>query len=146
VIGDLAQRFIALYAQLDNNSMEGLDAVYTEDVVFVDPFRRSNGLLALQRYLRALYENVESVRFVCEQPALCAAEAYIRWNMFVIHPRLNSGREIVVPGISFIRGEAKVFYHQDFYDAGALIYEQLPLLGSGIRLVKRRMHGADEFI
>jgi hypothetical protein len=141
---DLAQRFIALYAQLDRDCIERLDDIYTEDIVFVDPFHCIEGVLALQHYMRGLYQSITSIRFVCQAPALCGTEAYIRWNLLVVHPHLNGGREIAVPGVSFIRGEAKIFYHEDFYDAGALFYEHVPVLGAGVRFLKRRMQGADQ--
>ncbi|HSB97363.1 MAG TPA: hypothetical protein VLC91_12985 [Spongiibacteraceae bacterium] len=73
-----------------------------------------------------------------------AAETYIRWQLFFSSPQLNSGREIVIPGVSFIRGEEKIFYHEDFYDAGALLYEHVPLLGAAVRLLKRRMQQAGD--
>jgi hypothetical protein len=140
----LAQRFIALYARMDSASIAQLDSIYTDDVVFVDPFHKIDGLIALQNYLRVQYQAVNSARFECQEPALCAGDAYIRWQLFFSHPQLHSGREIVVPGISFIRGENKIFYHEDFYDAGALLYEHVPLLGAGVRFLKRRMQHAGE--
>ncbi|WHI49643.1 hypothetical protein P3339_14310 [Microbulbifer sp. MLAF003] len=38
-----------------------------------------------------------------------------------------------------VRFSDKVFYHEDFYDMGAMVYEQVPLLGSLIRKIKSRL-------
>lgn len=141
---ELAQRFIALYGQLDRDCIERLGEIYTEDVVFVDPFHRIEGLLVLQQYMRGLYQDIASIRFACHAPSLGATEAYIRWTLSMVHPRLAGGREIAVPGVSFLRGDGKIFYHEDFYDAGALLYEHVPILGTGVRFLKRRMQGTDE--
>ena len=32
--------------------------------------------------------------------------------------------------------EGRVLHHRDYFDAGELLYENLPLLGSAIRLVR----------
>jgi hypothetical protein len=141
---DLAQRFISLYARLDRNSIAEVDALYAADVVFVDPFHRIAGLATLKNYLHGQYSAINGARFECQEPTLGAAEAYIRWLLFFSHPQLNSGREIVIPGVSFIRGEEKIFYHEDFYDAGALLYEHVPLLGAVVRFLKRRMQQTGE--
>jgi SnoaL-like protein len=140
----LARRFIALYANMDSDSIAQLDSIYAEDVVFADPFHKIDGLIALQNYLRGQYRAVNSARFECQPPAICGSDAYIRWQLLFSHPHLQSGREIAVPGISFIRGAARISYHEDFYDAGALLYEHIPLLGSGVRFLKRRMQHTGE--
>lgn len=36
-------------------------------------------------------------------------------------------------------GEGRVAYHQDYWDSGANLFEKIPVLGSGIRAVKRRL-------
>lgn len=146
MIDELARRFIATYAQLNSDSMGLLADLYAEAIAFEDPFRRIDGLPALEVYLRDLYSNATGVRFECSEPALQADAAYIRWRLFFAHPRLNSGREIVVPGVSFIRGVDKVVEQQDYYDAAALLYEHLPLLGSAIRFIRHRMQPRDEHV
>ena len=55
------------------------------------------------------------------------------------HPRLNAGAAVTVPGSTLIRFRDKVFYHRDYFDAGAMVYEQLPLIGMLIRAIKGRV-------
>jgi hypothetical protein len=33
----------------------------------------------------------------------------------------------------------KVRYHRDYFDLGAMLYEHLPLLGSLVKTIKRRL-------
>jgi hypothetical protein len=70
-----------------------------------------------------------------------AEEGYVQWQMNFSHPRLKGGKTIVVDGASYLRfNEAgKVSYHRDYFDLGAMLYEQLPLLGRIIVAVKRRL-------
>ncbi|MCT7655735.1 hypothetical protein MBH78_16005 [Oceanimonas sp. NS1] len=55
-------------------------------------------------------------------------------------PRLNGGRPVTVPGVSHLCFADSIYYHRDFFDLGAMLYEQLPLLGKGIRALKRRLN------
>lgn len=136
---DLVQRFVAVYTYLDKSAMAALTTIYSDEVVFIDPFRRIEGLVQLTNYLQSLSASSSAPRFQCREPALCGDEAYIRWQLFFSHPRLNGGREISVSGVSCIRGTKKLTYHEDFYDGGALLYEHVPLIGAAVRFLKRRM-------
>jgi hypothetical protein len=44
-----------------------------------------------------------------------------------------------VAGCTHLKWHDTVFYHRDFFDAGAMLYEQLPVFGSIIAWLKRRM-------
>ena len=55
------------------------------------------------------------------------------------HPRLARGAPIRVEGCSYLQWRDKVHLHRDYFDAGALLYEHLPLLGGTIGWLKRRL-------
>lgn len=57
------------------------------------------------------------------------------------HPRLNGGELISLEGCSLLRwnGAGKVVRHRDYFDAGALLYQHVPLLGAAIRWLQRRL-------
>ncbi len=59
--------------------------------------------------------------------------------MLLKHPRLNGGALVTVPGSTHLRFRDKVVYHRDYFDAGAMLYEQLPLIGMVIRIIKGRI-------
>jgi len=62
------------------------------------------------------------------------------WTMFLEHPRLNDGEVIRVEGASYLKTRnGKIYYHRDYFDLGALIYEQIPFLGKFITRIKQRM-------
>ena len=66
-------------------------------------------------------------------------EGYLRWTMSYRHPRLKKGELIRVEGCSYLLWNGKVHQHRDYFDAGALLYENLPLMGSAIRWLKGRL-------
>lgn len=41
--------------------------------------------------------------------------------------------------ITQIRFSDRIFYHEDFYDVGAMIYQHVPVLGRIIRFINQRI-------
>jgi hypothetical protein len=135
----VVERFKQIYGGLTIRSLGLLDELYSDDVEFQDPFHRIAGLPALRQYLAALYAQVEACSFKFEEGVTQGNESVLMWTMFLKHPRLNGGLVVAVPGSTHIRFRDKVSYHRDYFDAGAMLYEQLPLIGSVIRIIKRRV-------
>ena len=51
------------------------------------------------------------------------------WTMFLNHPKLR-GETVRVEGASYLRTRnGKVYYHRDYFDLGAMLYEN-PATGS----------------
>ncbi|HRC43713.1 MAG TPA: nuclear transport factor 2 family protein [Nitrospira sp.] len=135
----VVERFTQTYGQLSARSLGLLSDLYSDDIEFQDPFHRIAGLPALRQYLAALYAHVESCSFKFEEGVTQGNESVLMWSMFLKHPRLNGGAVVTVPGSTHIRFRDKVSYHRDYFDAGAMLYEQLPLIGRVIRIIKRRV-------
>ena len=124
-----------------NPDMELLPRLYTEDVEFRDPVHTLNGRLALRRYLSRLYANCNSVRFEYTDEHVSEHSASIAWLMRLSHPRLARGREIEVRGLTLIRFSDRIFYQEDFYDLGSMLYRHIPVLGRIIRYINGRLTG-----
>lgn len=135
----VVDRFTETYQQLNAQSMGLLKDLYGPDVLFQDPFRRITGLPALTEYFAELYRHVKSVSFRFEETVVQGNSAMLVWTMALAHPRLNHGALITVPGASHIRFQDKVTYHRDYFDGGAMLYEQLPVIGMIVRTIKERM-------
>lgn len=139
-MSDFLQRFAADFAALDRHNLNRLGELYSADVLFRDPLHEVRGLVELHRYFAELYANVRELRFDfhgCDQ--VREGEGYLRWALSYRHPRLAGGLPIRVEGCSHLLWRDKVHQHRDYFDAGALLYEQLPVLGSSIRWLKRRL-------
>lgn len=134
-------RFVALYQQLDRQQLHRLSEVYADEVIFIDPAHRIEGLAALSDYFAALYQRLAYCRFVitCQQQQ--GRQAWLGWTMTFSHPRLRSGNPVTVEGATRLEldEEGKVCLHRDYFDLGAMLYEQLPLLGSLVRTIKGRL-------
>ena len=134
-------RFIALYQQLNLQQLHRLPEVYADEVIFIDPAHRIEGLTALGDYFAALYQRLAYCRFEIISQQHEGAQAWLSWVMTFSHPRLAAGQPIRVEGATRLEfdAEGKVRVHRDYFDLGAMLYEQLPLLGPLVRLIKGRL-------
>ena len=135
----VVEQFKETYGGLDAQSLGLLAELYTDDVLFQDPFRRLEGLGALTRYFAELYAHVEACAFTFDAEVVQSQQAVLLWTMSLRHPRLNGGQPVVVPGSTHVRFRHKIHFHRDYFDAGAMLYEHLPLIGMIVRFVKERV-------
>ncbi|MGY8811289.1 MAG: nuclear transport factor 2 family protein [Pseudomonadales bacterium] len=136
-----AEQFAEGFAALNKHNLERLAELYDPQIHFTDPLHDVHGLEALRAYCENLYANVSELQFEFLQcSGIDNEQALLRWNMRYRHPRLAGGESICVPGCSVISfRDGKVYRHVDYYDAGALLYEHIPLLGQVIAWLKRRL-------
>ncbi|MGY3875949.1 nuclear transport factor 2 family protein [Aeromonas enteropelogenes] len=134
-------RFVALYQQLDRQQLHRLSEVYADEVIFIDPAHRIEGLAALSDYFAALYQRLAYCRFVITSQQQQGRQAWLGWTMTFSHPRLRGGKPVTVEGATRLEfdEQGKVCLHRDYFDLGAMLYEQLPLLGSLVRTIKGRL-------
>jgi len=141
-MSDFLHDFARRFADLDAGNLHRLGELYADEVHFTDPLHEVIGLKALQDYFAALYANVEQLDFeFIGFDHVRDGEGYLRWVMSYRHPNLKRGQLISLEGCSLLRwnAEGKVERHRDFFDAGALLYEHVPLLGMLIRWLQRRL-------
>lgn len=140
---DTLEAFCVAFNKLDTSCTKILYRLYTDDVIFIDPFHRIEGIHALEAHFSKLYENVTECRFTFHDQLAQGDNAYVTWTMHMRHPRLASGRTVAVEGCSQLafstKAPQRVCYHRDYFDAGAMLYEQLPGLGSIVRWLKQRV-------
>ncbi|ELM3717136.1 nuclear transport factor 2 family protein [Aeromonas hydrophila] len=134
-------RFVALYQQLSRDELHRLPEVYANEVVFTDPAHRIEGLAALTDYFAVLYQRLAYSRFVITSQQLQGRQAWLGWTMTFSHPRLRGGAPVTVEGATRLEFDeaGKVCLHRDYFDLGAMLYEQLPLIGPLVRTIKGRL-------
>ena len=131
--------FMTIYQKLSTDNLHLLADIYHQDIVFIDPMHQLVGFEQLKNYFNGLYQRLSHCEFKIEQVISQGSEAAIYWQMNYQHPHLNSGEMVSVQGSSHIKGAGdKVIYHRDYVDLGAMLYEQLPILGRVIHWLKIR--------
>ncbi|WP_249422250.1 nuclear transport factor 2 family protein [Marinomonas lutimaris] len=134
----LIERFKAFYLDVKHPKLDKIDDVYTEDVLFKDPVHELRGAENLHAYLSEMCVNVHSGRFEYLDQIVSDNTAYIKWNMHFKHPKLGN-KTITVRGISQVQFNERIYFHEDVYDLGQLIYEHVPLLGAVVKGLKKRL-------
>lgn len=143
----LIERLTRSYRNFNSELIQGLEYIYGADILFQDPFRKVKGLAQLTAYYEDMLQGLTECRFEYDQLLKSEScekkhnEVVLFWTMYLQHPKLAGAKTIVVPGNSHLKFSDKVFYHRDYYDAGAMIYEHVPLLGFGVRRIKKRLEG-----
>jgi hypothetical protein len=137
---DVLDRFERFYQELGHGSASHLADVYDEEIIFIDPVAEHEGLPALTGYFQNLMQNCRSCRFDMTIHRLRPSTAFVTWTMSFEHAHLRGGKPIVVDGVSQldIVGD-KIIRQRDYYDMGAMIYENVPVLGFVVTGLRRRM-------
>lgn len=133
--------FLEVYQQLNGNSLELLEKIYAEDIVFIDPAHEIQGLDKLTQYFSALYQNITSIDFTFTSRLSGDSVAYVQWDMRFSHPQLRKGEIIALPGMTYLQFNAngQVYHHRDYFDLGCMLYEHIPILGKVVTSIKRRL-------
>lgn len=137
--GYIADRVQVAYKCLDSEQLATLETLYTEDVHFEDPAHALQGRKTLMAYFASMFKNLDSCSFKFHQTLISDTDIFMSWTMFISHPKLRSGETIRVEGGSLLKTRnGKIFFHRDYFDMGAMLYENLPVLGLIVRKIKRQ--------
>ncbi len=132
------QQVIRFFEQIDVSNVSHLDQIYTPDAFFKDPFNEVQGIAAITRIFRHMFEQVDSPRFVVTNHVMQGDQAFLTWD-FLFRMKRFATDEQCIRGATHVRfaADGRVNFHRDYWDAAEELYEKLPLLGSLMRGLKR---------
>ncbi|MEO0605146.1 MAG: nuclear transport factor 2 family protein, partial [Myxococcota bacterium] len=123
-------RFRESFANFDPATPFPVEQVYAPDVTFEDPAHRIDGREALAAYFARLDRNLKAARFTFHHDVRGDSVAALSWTM-ELHLRVGPRRPVVVPGTTWVEHDAHLVTSQrDHFDLGAMLYEQVPVLGT----------------
>lgn len=134
------KQLVAFYQQLETSRLSMLADIYHPQIRLCDPIGEHQGLAVVEGYFAALLKNMRYCRFEVTLTREFDADALLLWRMEYAHPALQGGAHQTLEGSSYLQlRDGKVFFQRDYYDMGAMLYEKLPLLGTIVRRVKKRL-------
>lgn len=138
----MIERIQQLYNELgpDTVTRERLAQVYDEQVVFIDPMHRIEGLGQLEHYFVGLYRNLDDINFHYLSHWENDNEAMLRWEMTYAHPKVAGGRPITIPGVTYLQFDERIQMHQDYFDSNQMLFDHLPVIGSILGWLKSRLN------
>ena len=138
------ERFKDFLASLTESSIRQRTAeIYAPDAYLNDNLNEVRGAKAIEDHLVESLVGLSAIDVVFHDTACSNGDYYLRWTMSTTFRSLRGGAKVVTSGITHARfdSEGRVALHRDFWDAATGVYEHIPLLGAGIRAIKRRITG-----
>jgi len=139
-----AARFGELFGDLsEENVAAKVREVYAPEAWFNDTLATKEGLEAIESYLLRTARDTEEVRATIDDVAVSGSDCYVRWTMVIQTRNLAGGRPVTTVGMTQLRfdRQGRIVLHQDYWDPGAGIYQQLPVLGRAVRMVNGLITG-----
>jgi steroid delta-isomerase len=125
------------FESLSSETLATIDLVYAPDAHFVDPFNDVRGVLAIRTIYAHMFENLGEPRFLVTEVIEQDQRIFMGWQ-FRFQWR-DKSFEVQGATRFLIDNDGRISEHQDFWDPAQGIYEKLPILGSILRKLRRRM-------
>ena len=115
--------------------------VYAENAYLNDTLKTLTNRDQIKQHFVKTSKTMTSYSLEVEDISKSEQGYYLRWTMKFAAPKLASGEEIISIGMSHIifDNQGKVLLHQDFWDSSTGLFEHVPFVGGGIRMVKKRL-------
>jgi steroid Delta-isomerase len=138
------ERLETFYTDLTLASLSEIRDIYAPNAYFKDPFNEVTGIAPIEHIFAHMFTTVTRPRFEVIGRVLGSGEnsheAFLVW---LFHWKEAIGMPLPPPirGSSHIKFDVlgRVDYHRDYWDAAEELYETLPVLGSVLRFIKRKI-------
>ena len=119
---------------------ESYGIFFDENSSFEDPFQKVQGLDAIYKVFEHMYTTLEDPKFTVNEIVENESIAYLKWHFYFKLSKNEEEQSFV--GVSRVEFDrlGKVISHVDYWDAASNVYEKIPLLGSLLRMIKRKLH------
>lgn len=134
------QRIAEFFETLQSASVQRMDALYTTDAYFKDPFNEVRGLIEVQRIFSHMYVSLHEPHFVVTNTVTQGDQCFIVWDFKFCFKRFDTVTVQTVRGCSHLQlaSDGRIAFHRDYWDAAEELYEKLPYVGSLMRWLKKR--------
>jgi ketosteroid isomerase-like protein len=135
-----AARVVDFFETLSPASLARLDAFYTPDAYFKDPFNEVRGLAAVRGIFSHMYDALEQPRFVVTGRIVDGDQCFLTWTFEFRFKNFDRATLQTVRGGSHLKftADGLIDFHRDYWDAAEELYEKLPVVGGLMRWLKKR--------
>lgn len=136
------ERYAELFESVSKADIPRLDQYFAANARFKDPFNDVRGLDDIRHVFTRMFDTCLAVDFTVKDRFMADDVGCLVWH-FRFTPDIAGFRDKTwtIDGASRIRfdTDGKILEHIDFWDSGEYFYSRLPLIGSLIRFIKRRV-------
>ena len=131
----------AYFETLRPDNVERLRDLAAPEIHFEDPFNEVRGVDDVIRLLSRMFEDAAEVSFRMLDQTCEDDRCFLRWEFFCRPRRLSTDRPWRIEGVSMLRFDERglVTEHIDYWDAARQVYGRLPLIGTLLRAIGRRL-------
>jgi ketosteroid isomerase-like protein len=135
------QAIVARFEDLAPADLARLAELYTEDARFKDPFNAVQGLAGIRGVFQHMFDALQAPRFVVRDVIVQGDQCFLTWDFRFVMPRLGGQEQCIHGGSHLVlAADGRIAVHRDYWDAAEELYEKLPLLGTLMRWLKRRVN------
>ena len=129
-----AGRYTEFFGHFKPADLERFGEFFAENAHFRDPFNDVHGITAIRQVFAHMYQQCAQPRFEVYDYATSGQVAYLHW-------RFDCDRYLTIDGLSKVLFDEQglVLEHIDYWDAAAQVYQRIPLLGSILRIIRRKL-------
>ncbi|WP_375579768.1 nuclear transport factor 2 family protein [Marivirga tractuosa] len=131
------EKFKHYFSPIDFTNQSILNDIYSKNIIFKDPIHEIEGIENLKKYFNKLNENLIEGSFYFTDESMVENKVFLSWNMGLKLKRPK--KNVKASGISVLIIEDKIISQRDYFDAGELFYENIPVLGGIIRSIKKKL-------
>ncbi|NDV12230.1 nuclear transport factor 2 family protein [Crenobacter caeni] len=130
------EQHLAWFSGLTLSTLARIETVYAANARFADPVHALTGRDAIQVLYARMFDTLETPRFTINRVIAEGDSAFVAWRFDYRY----RGRAFGFDGASVLdMDDAGLIAHQQDYWDSADALAPLPLVGSLLRLIKRRM-------
>jgi len=133
-------RFVDYWQTLNPATVAAITTIYTTDAYFRDPFNDVTGIDKIRHIFADMFMRLDEPKFNIVETIEEPHGALLVWDFTFRLKTLKPQLTRRIHGTSHIRfaADGRVEYHRDYWDAAGELYEQLPVVGSLMRWLKKR--------
>jgi hypothetical protein len=133
-IDTAVDRYADFFRNFSPSDLDRFHDFFAENAHFRDPFNDVYGVAAIRKVFAHMYQQCAQPRFEVNDYAISGQVAYLHW-------RFNCDEGLVIDGLSKVVFDERgmVLEHLDYWDAVAQVYQRIPLLGSILRIIRRKL-------
>ena len=136
----LSLSLVDAYQSLGEGDSSKVADLYAEDIYFEDPTQGIQGKSALMSHIDSTFLNIENFSFKSHKTLAGDTDVFISWTQIFTHKRLAGGKTIRVEGSTYLKTRnGRIYYQRDYFDLGAVVYENLPIIGAVIKRLRSRL-------
>ena len=136
-----ASRVRCFYERMTRAHLAQLHEIYAANAYFRDPFNEVRGVPAIRAIFERMFDQLADSRFHVIEIVADQGGAIMTWDMTFRFRRCRPDMLQKIHGATHLRFDSggHAVYHRDYWDAAGELYAKLPLIGSLIRMLERRM-------